>query len=302
MTVIHAIHSNRFTQIDNDILRDERLSFRAHGLHSYLLSFPSDWHFDLNWIADRVKDGISAIRSAIDELINFGYVRRVITRSPSGQFQSWDYEVYERPLPIDPMPEGRKIQHPEPVEQLSLPLATKAPQPLSGLPQMGEPFMGDRTHINNEFHEEEFKKDLSLSAPTKNVERENLENFTDLSKPTDQTSVESRSKDKSRRAASTWANLDNTFKNFCWQQVDKLPHRPADPIAWILSRLEHLEAEYERLYPQTASPDSRYAEWEAILTDPFKGMTHLLTVGIDQTSPEYEERYQFAVAYQRRCR
>ncbi|WP_019501361.1 hypothetical protein [Pseudanabaena sp. PCC 6802] len=82
--------------------------------------------------------------------------------------------------------------------------------------------------------------------------------------------------------------------------MDKLPHRPADPIAWILSRLEHLEAEFQRLYPQTALQDSRHAEWESILSDPFKGMTHLLTVGIDQTSPEYEERYQFAVAYQRR--
>jgi hypothetical protein len=187
MTVVHAIHSNRFTQIDNDILRDERLSFRAHGLHSYLLSFPPDWHFDLNWIADRVKDGISAIRSAIDELINFGYVRRVITRSPSGQFQSWDYEVYERPLPIDPLPEGRKIQQPEPAEQLTLPLAKKVSQPLSGLPQMGEPFMGDRTHINNEFHEEEFKKDLSLPK-TKNVERENLENFSNNVESPDKTS------------------------------------------------------------------------------------------------------------------
>ncbi|WP_019499012.1 hypothetical protein [Pseudanabaena sp. PCC 6802] len=277
------------------------MSFRAHGLHTYLLSFPPDWHFDLNWIADRVKDGISAIRTAINELISFGYVRRVIRRSPSGQFSSWDYEVYERPLPIDPFPKDRKIQEPEPVEQLSLAPATEPPQPLSGLPQMGEPFMGDRTHINNEFHEEEFKKDLSLSAPTKNEERENFENFSNHSESPAKTSVESRNQSKSR-GGGAWANLDETFKNFCWQQVGKLPNRPADPIAWILSRLEHLEAEYHRLYPQTASPDSRYAEWEAILTDPFKGMTHLLTVGIDQTSPEYEERYQFAVAYQRRRR
>jgi hypothetical protein len=302
MTVVHAIHSNRFTQIENDILRDERLSFRAHGLHTYLLSFPPDWHFDLNWIADRVKDGISAIRSAINELISFGYVRRVIRRSPSGQFQAWDYEVYERPLPIDPFPEGQKTQEHEATEQLTLPLTTEAPQPLLGLPQMGEPFMGDRTHINNEFHEEGIKKDLSLSAPTKNDERENLENFNflDPSESTEKTSVESRSQNKSRRAANAWSNLDDTFKNFCWQQVGKLPHRPADPIAWILSRLEHLEAEYQRLYPQTALPDNRHAEWEAILTDPFKGMTHLLTVGVEQNSPEYEERYQFAVAYQKR--
>jgi hypothetical protein len=293
MTVIHAIHSTRFTQIDNDILRDERLSFRAHGLHSYLLTFPPDWHFDLNWIADRVKDGISAIRSALNELIGFGYVRRVIRRSPSGQFEAWDYEVYERPLPLDPFPEGRQIQKPEPVEQMTLPLTIEAPQPLSGLPQMARPFVGDRIHINNEFHEEGIKKDLSLSAPTKTEERENLENFSNNAESPDKTSVEPRKKDKSRRAASTWTNLDKTFKNFCWQQVGKLPNRPADPIAWILSRLEHLEAEYERLYPQTALPDSRYAEWQAILDDPFRGVAYLMAQ-VPSDCPEYEERYNFA--------
>jgi hypothetical protein len=226
-------------------------------------------------------------------------VRRVITRSPSGQFQAWDYEVYERLLPIDPLPEGRKIQQHEPVEQLTLPLAQKTLQPLSGLPQMGEPFMGDseadaygRTHINNEFHEEGIKKDLSLPE-TKNVERENLENFSNKAESPAKTSVEPRNKDKSRRAASVWANLDHTFKNFCWQQVDKLPNRPADPISWILSRLEHLEAEYERLYPQTASPDSRYAEWQAILDDPFRGVSYLMAL-VPSDCPEYEERYNFA--------
>jgi hypothetical protein len=66
---------------------------------------------------------------------------------------------------------------------------------------MGEPFMGDRTHINNEFHEEEFKKDLSLPE-TKNVERENLENFSNKAESPAKTSVEPRNKDKSRRAAS----------------------------------------------------------------------------------------------------
>jgi hypothetical protein len=302
MTVVHAIHSTRFTQIDNDILRDERLSFRAHGLHSYLLSFPSDWEIDLNYIARRFREGITAIRSAMNELIEFGYARRIVKRSPTGQIEKWDYEIYERPLPIDPFPEKVHAPVVEPVLQLSLPIENVSAEQQSGLPLVAQLEVENRSHINNVFHEEGIKKDLSLSAPTKNVERENFENFSNNSKPTDQTSVESRNKEKSRRAASTWSNLDDTFKNFCWQQVDKLPHRPADPIAWILSRIEHLEAEYERLYPQTASPDSRYAEWEAILTDPFKGMTHLLTVGIDQTSPEYEERYQFAVDYQRRRR
>jgi hypothetical protein len=125
------------------------------------------------------------------------------------------------------------------------------------------------------------------------VAPENLENFSNNPESPDKTSVEPRNKDKSRRAASAWANLDDTLKNFCCQQVDKLPNRPADPIAWILSRLEHLEAEYERLYPQTDSPDSRYAEWQAVLDDPMRGVAYLMAQ-VPSDCLEYEERYNFA--------
>jgi hypothetical protein len=292
MTVVHAIHSNRFTQIDNDILRDERLSFRAHGFHSYLLSFPTDWEIDLNYIARRFREGITAIRSAMNELIEFGYARRIVKRSPTGQIEKWDYEIYERPLPIDPFPEKVHAPVVEPVLQLSLPIENVSAEQQSGLPLVAQLEVANRSHINNVFNEEGIKKDLSLSE-TKNVERENFENFSNKAESPAKTSVEPRNKDKSRRAASAWANLDNTLKNFCWQQVDKLPNRPADPIAWILSRLEHLEAEYERLYPQTASLDSRYSEWKAILDDPMRGVAYLMAQ-VPSDCPEYEERYNFA--------
>jgi hypothetical protein len=296
MSIIHVKHSSNFTIIDNAVIRDSRISLRARGLHHLLLSFPHDWEISIEWLLTQCSEGRNAIYAALAELEESGYLRRYFSRD-RGRFAKIEYEIYEHPLPIDPCPGD---PFPEiPIEQMSLPLEDS---PYPDLPYTVSPHPVNPPHTNNVFNKDDLKKDLSLSAPTKTVERENFQNFSNNPESPAKTSVESRSKDKSRRAASTWANLDDTFKNFCWQQVDKLPIRPADPIAWILSRLEHLEAEYQRLYPQTASPDSRYAKWEAILTDPFKGMTHLLTVGIDQTSPEYEERYQFAVAYQRRRR
>ncbi len=287
MSIIRVKHSSNFTIIDNAVIRDSRLSLRARGLHHLLLSFPHDWEISIEWLLTQCSEGRNAIYAALAELEEAGYLRRYFERD-RGRFAKIEYEIYEHPLPIDPCP-GDPFSETS-IEQMSLPLGDS---PYPDLPYAVSPYPVNPQHTNNVFNKEDLNKDLSLSAPTKNVERENLENFSDLSKPTDKTSVESRSKDKSRRAASAWANLDQTFKNFCWQQVDKLPHRPADPIAWILSRLEHLEAEYERLYPQTASPDSRYTEWQAILDDPMRGVSYLMAQ-VPSDCPEYEERYNFA--------
>jgi hypothetical protein len=293
MSIIRVKHSRNFTIIDNAVIRDNRLSLRARGLHHLLLSYPHDWEISIEWLLTQCTEGRNAIYTALAELEESGYLRRYFSRD-RGRFAKIEYEIYEHPLPRDPHPEESFIE--VAAEQMALPLGD-SPHP--DLPYTVSPHPVNPPHTNNVFNKEDLNKALSLPE-TKNVERENFENLSERSQPTDKTSVEPNTQSKSRRAASVWANLDETFKNFCWQQVDKLPHRPADPISWILSRLEHLEAECQRLYPQTALPDSRHAEWEAILTDPFKGMTHLLTVGVKQNSPEYEERYQFAVAYQKR--
>lgn len=65
-----------FTQINNQFLLDERLSFKARGILALLLSRPKDWKIYLDEIASRSeKDGKRAIQSGFKELTDLGYLK-----------------------------------------------------------------------------------------------------------------------------------------------------------------------------------------------------------------------------------
>ena len=57
-----------YTVINNTVLKDERLSWKAKGLFCYLLSLPEDWNICLNDLQNRAKDGIDGLKSAVKEL------------------------------------------------------------------------------------------------------------------------------------------------------------------------------------------------------------------------------------------
>lgn len=78
----------RFARIDNALLQDERLSFRARGVAAYLLSKPDDWTFSARSLAGQSQEGDDSLERAIRELIDTGYVTRVRTRDVSGQVRS----------------------------------------------------------------------------------------------------------------------------------------------------------------------------------------------------------------------
>jgi hypothetical protein len=72
------IHRNKHTQqyvvIPNRIARDRRLSFRARGLLVMLLSLPAEWHVRADMLADDNPESRTAIRAAMKELRDAGYV------------------------------------------------------------------------------------------------------------------------------------------------------------------------------------------------------------------------------------
>ena len=63
-----------FVQIDKNALQDERLSWKAKGLLAYLLSLPDDWQIYINELKNHAKDGRDSTRTAMNELIKFGYI------------------------------------------------------------------------------------------------------------------------------------------------------------------------------------------------------------------------------------
>lgn len=43
MPIHHAKHSTRFFRMQNDTVKDVRISFKAKGILAYFLSKPEDW-------------------------------------------------------------------------------------------------------------------------------------------------------------------------------------------------------------------------------------------------------------------
>lgn len=71
-------YKDKFAMLPNEMLQDERLSWKARGLLCYMVSMPADWVFyETELIKHSKKDGLSSLRSAIKELKELGYVKKV---------------------------------------------------------------------------------------------------------------------------------------------------------------------------------------------------------------------------------
>lgn len=73
-----------YTQLPNAWLRDRSLSFKARGLLGMLFSHETGFGVTLQSLANDGPDGVSAIRSAVEELEAAGYIRRVQKRNRQG--------------------------------------------------------------------------------------------------------------------------------------------------------------------------------------------------------------------------
>lgn len=86
-----------YVVIHNDVLLDKRLSWKAKGVLAYLLSKPNDWVVRITDIRNKAKEGDKAVRGAIQELLDGGYLSRRIVRDEGKRFSSFEYDVYESP-------------------------------------------------------------------------------------------------------------------------------------------------------------------------------------------------------------
>jgi hypothetical protein len=86
----------RYTQIDNAVLRDERLSYRARGILAYVLSHVEGWTVTSDSIAQHGKEGREAVRTAMRELEAAGYLERIKVQQEDGQWRT-DVIVHEVP-------------------------------------------------------------------------------------------------------------------------------------------------------------------------------------------------------------
>mgnify|MGYP002623363988 CR=1 FL=1 len=99
MSVIRVEKNKNYTCMSNYHLRDKNLTLKAKGLLSVILSLPDDWKYSIAGLAAICKEGTSAVKSALQELADAGYVTVIKlypNQTETGRIE-YVYDIHERP-------------------------------------------------------------------------------------------------------------------------------------------------------------------------------------------------------------
>lgn len=107
MAVFRVERTKDYTVMSNHHLKDMNLSLKAKGLLSMMLSLPDSWNYTTRGLAAICKEGVDAIRSAIQELEGAGYIVRRLLRGGNGRITDTEYVIYEQPQGPDMPPRHR---------------------------------------------------------------------------------------------------------------------------------------------------------------------------------------------------
>ncbi len=94
MEIIKRKKNNNFTIISNEILRDKDISLKTKGLYVTIMGLPDTWEFSVSGISAILKEGKTAVYSALAELIEHGYCTRVYLYE-NKQRAGVEYTFYE---------------------------------------------------------------------------------------------------------------------------------------------------------------------------------------------------------------
>ena len=102
MAVFRIERTRDYTVMSNHHLRNEKLSLKAKGLLSMMLSLPENWNYTTRGLAAICKEGVDAIGGALRELETAGYIVRHQLRDRQGRISDTEYVIYEQPQPKKP--------------------------------------------------------------------------------------------------------------------------------------------------------------------------------------------------------
>lgn len=111
MSVIRVNKTKDFTVMSNYHFRDKRLSLKAKGLLSEMLSLPENWDYTVAGLVMINKESKAAVQSTLKELEECGYLVRTRTQNERGQFD-YLYDIYEKPSHGEPQTENQFTDNP----------------------------------------------------------------------------------------------------------------------------------------------------------------------------------------------
>ena len=112
MSIIRVHKTANFTVMSNTHFKEKKMSLKAKGLLSLMLSLPDDWNYSVSGLVTLSKDGKDSVMSALGELETFGYLERTRTVNERGQFSGIEYNIFEQPQTEKPLAEKQHEEKP----------------------------------------------------------------------------------------------------------------------------------------------------------------------------------------------
>ena len=118
MAVFRVEKTKDFTVMCNHHLRNVKLSLKAKGLLSLMLSLPEDWDYTTKGLACICRDGVDSIGSTLKELEQHGYLTRKRIRFENGRLGDIEYTIHEKPARQETGEDPPKRENPEQVKPI----------------------------------------------------------------------------------------------------------------------------------------------------------------------------------------
>jgi hypothetical protein len=106
--IIRVHRRTDYTVLSNHAIKNKELSYRACGILWHLLSKPDGWSFNSAEIFNSHTEGRDAIRSALAELKEHGYLSVGRTNREDGSL-AWMWKVYEVPEEVNRSTENQEL-------------------------------------------------------------------------------------------------------------------------------------------------------------------------------------------------
>lgn len=99
MAVIRVNKTKDYTIMSNRHFKEKKMSLKAKGLLSMMLSLPADWDYSISGLVAICKENESAIKSTLNELKQFGYLKvtkKMPNETTTGRIE-YTYDIFEQP-------------------------------------------------------------------------------------------------------------------------------------------------------------------------------------------------------------
>ena len=180
-----------FTQISNEVLLDQRLSFKARGILALLLSRPKDWKIYIDEIVERSDaDGKHSVRTGFKELKELGYLKLVkVWNDETGKFEGTVYQLCLKPIKKSKTAVQKNL-----AAKNDFPTIEKTDRPKIGLTENRSDDKSDRPktmtpsntnssntkHSNTEIQQQQTKTDDDDDVILKNENQSNVQTLQDV--------------------------------------------------------------------------------------------------------------------------